>query len=229
MPVRKVPLVDGQVYHVFNRGIDKRPTYLTKAQYQREITAIAYYRHGGHTLSLSEFLKRGVDERQKYFATLAQAPRQQVVTILAYCLMPNHFHLLLQQNSSDGISHFLQLIQSSYTQYFNKVECRHGPLFNTQFKAVHVDSGDQLQYVSRYIHLNPFTGYVCKSLEDVLAYPWSSLSFYARPEIHNSSIDTAPILSEWADPSEYIDYVLNFAEYQRKQHNFAHLHLEDME
>lgn len=78
-----------------------------------------------------------------------------VVNLLAFCLMPNHFHLLVKQMTKDGITQLMNRISTNYGMYFNKKYQRVGPLFQGVYKAVLIDNDDQLLHLSRYVHLNP--------------------------------------------------------------------------
>jgi len=93
MPYRKVPLVTGCYYHIFNRGIDRQPTFLTKRDYDRALLTLSYYRPTTGSVKYSQFLKKPIDERQDILSRIGSIPHQ--ITIIAYCLMPNHFHLLV--------------------------------------------------------------------------------------------------------------------------------------
>ena len=89
-----------------------------------------------------------------YLTNLAKTS-SPLVTFVSYVLMPNHFHLLVQQLTDDGISRLMKLLSDSYTRYFNTKNERVGPLLQGQFKAVRVESDEQLLHLSPYIHLNP--------------------------------------------------------------------------
>ena len=91
--------------------------------------------------------------------------------------MGNHFHFLIKQASDNGISKFMANFTNSYTKYFNTKHQRVGPLFQGVFKAVHVDSDEQLIHLSRYIHLNPVMGFVIKA-EELKDYKWFSYPNY---------------------------------------------------
>ena len=138
--------------------------------------------------------------------------------------MPNHYHILLRQETENGISRFIKNIADSYTKYFNIKNERVGPLFQGQFKSVLVDSDEQLLHVSRYIHLNPYTSHIVKNVKDVVTYPWSSFNEYVlgNKEHCNPKI----ILSSFASGEKYNEFVLNQADYQKKLENIKHLLLE---
>ena len=119
--------------------------------------------------------------------------------------MPNHFHFLLEQKEDKGISKFLSNLQNSYTKFFNISHERDGSLFSDQFKAVRIETDEQLIHVSRYIHLNPHTGFVVKSLKELEEYPWSSFPDYLQTP--REFVDTEFILSFFGNSQKYIKFV----------------------
>ena len=150
MPGRKIPLVTGQIYHVFDRGTNRQSTFYSKLNFVRALKAINFYKSSKPPVKLSRFLDIA-DKRQIELLEVMEKS-QKLVKIIAFCLMPNHFHFLLQQEVDNGISKFLGNFQNSYTRYFNTKHKRDGNLFLDQFKAVLVDADEQLMHVSRYIH-----------------------------------------------------------------------------
>ena len=126
--MRLMPLVTGCYYHIFNRGVDRRETFVDDRDREKFLT----YLH--------DFTSKGL---------------LRFVDIVSYALMPNHFHLLLCQRADGGISKFMQKLGSGFTQYFNRRHQRSGSLFESTFKSVFIETTSQLLYVSRYIHRNP--------------------------------------------------------------------------
>lgn len=137
--------------------------------------------------------------------------------------MPNHFHFLLKQENEVGISKYLSDFQNSYTRYFNINHNRTGPLFMDQFKAVRIESEQQLIHVSRYIHLNPYSGFLTKNLTELENYPWSSFKNYLLQE---NLAEYKIILDLFSSKDKYKSFVLDQADYQRKLKRIEHLTLE---
>lgn len=143
------------------------------------------------------------------------------VEIIAYCLMSNHFHILLKQLKTHGIVKFMAKFTNSYTKYFNSKHNRVGPLFQGIFKAVHVEDDEQLIHLSRYIHLNPVVGFVIEKekLED---YPWSSNVQYLG--LNQSAItNNKEILGFFKSQSDYKQFVQDQADYSIKLKTIKHL------
>lgn len=225
MPVRSTPLVTDQIYHVFNLGIDRRTTHRTIREFKRALLALWYYRYVSPPSKLSHFLSLSLDNQNSLRQELNK--QEFIVEILCFCLMDNHFHLLLKQKQDGGISRFLANYQNSYTRYFNIRHQRKGPLFLERFKAVRIETDAQLLHVSRYIHLNPYTGFVVKNLPDLETYPWSSLAEYLGNTQKGSRICMkSRILNYFKSPINYRKFVFDQADYQRKLGRIKHLTFE---
>lgn len=109
--------------------------------------------------------------------------------LLAYCLMPNHIHMLVFQKDESAMAELMRAVMSSYGMYFNRTHKRVGPVFQSRYKASRITTDSYLQHISRYIHLNP------KKWED---YPYSSLPFY---------VDGRD--AEWVNPEAIMDIFSN--------------------
>ena len=161
--MRNLKFTNQQIYHVFNRGTEKRNIFLDKKDYLRMIHALFVFndknpippsniriaRHPTKTTAaqITQCLEAELPNIKK--------PRKLLVEILAFSLMSNHYHLLLKQCEENGISKFMQKLGTSYTNYFNTKHERSGHLFQGKFKAVEVRLHSQLLHLPYYIHLNP--------------------------------------------------------------------------
>lgn len=146
MSIRKVKLVPGEYYHIYNRGNSKQKIFLDKEDYQR-FAGLLYACNQKNNLKVGNLNKR---------QTLYDIERgEPIVSIGEYCLMPNHFHLLLTQSEDDKISNFMQKLSTAYSMYFNKKYKRTGVLFEGKFKSQHISTDRHLKYLFSYIHLNP--------------------------------------------------------------------------
>jgi putative transposase len=140
-----------EYYHVYNRGIERRVIFENEHDYKRFIVLL-YLSNGTSAIDLNEYFS----QEGRSFLELFMAHRgTQIVEIGAYCLMPNHFHLLLREKEDGGISTFMKKLGTAYSTYFNKKNTRVGSLFQGRFKAQHVDTDNYLKYLFSYIHLNP--------------------------------------------------------------------------
>lgn len=220
MPYRIIPLVTAHYYHVFNRGVAHQPTFLLARDYKRFLFYLSYYRHKEAPVRLSKLLQIPKDVRNKILKGL-EISNDVIVEIVAYCCMPNHFHLLLKQRADGGVSLFMRKVTDGYTRYFNTKRQRVGPVFQGAFKAIHISNNEQLLHVSRYIHLNPVVSAVVRE-NDFYTYPWSSLSSYIDKKIP-TFVNSLPILENFRNPDKYLEFVNDQIDYGKHLEEIKHL------
>lgn len=145
----------------------------------------------------------------------------KIVDIICYCLMPNHYHLLLKQLKANGIPEFLSKVINSYTKYFNTKYQRVGPLFQGPFKAVSVETDEQLLHLSRYIHLNPYVAEITKDWQN---FPYSSIKEF----INNEPLlcDVTQILGFFNNPDKYKEFISDHKDYALGIARIKHLMID---
>ena len=145
MTTRKFNFSLEEFYHIYSRGVDKRSIFLD-IEDQKRFVRLLYLSNGN---------------KPTVYRTIRNTPLSQIdvgdklVAIGAYCLMPNHFHLLIKEVAEGGIIKFMSKLLTGYSMYFNKKYNRTGVLFGSEFKSTHLDSDEYLKYIYSYIHLNP--------------------------------------------------------------------------
>ncbi len=220
---RKLVFANDEIYHVFNRGVEKRPTFIDKRELNRALLTIDFYRFTKPPVKLSKFLSMPKEDQIKLWESLKK-DNEVLVEIICFCLMPNHFHFMLKQKAENGISTFISNFTNSYTKYFNKKHERIGPLFEGTFKAVRIESEEQLTHTSRYIHLNPVSLFLIEP-EELENYKWSSyLEFLGFSDkklvLRNLVLDFFPSVEA------YKKFVLDQVDYARQLELIKHLILE---
>lgn len=190
MPSRNIirHFTEDGIYHVYNRGVEKRKIFMDEQDYAVFLNLLKYY------LSPTDKDEKHPLMQFQNFQIVRPRPLSNLekeVDLIAYCLMPNHFHLLLKQITIDGVTKLLRCISTIYAMYFNKRYKRVGYLFQGPYKAVMVAEDSYLLHLSRYIHQNPFelTG------RDPVNYPYSSYQYYLGRK-HAS----------WIKPKLVLDY-----------------------
>lgn len=136
----------GEIYHVYNRGVDKRNVFLDQIDYIRFVHILYEFNNNLNANRWHASSMSGVG------LLISKKP---IVDLLAFCLMPNHYHLMIQEQQENGISEFMHKLGTGYTNYFNKKYERTGALFQGKYKIVHIIDDKHLQYLPYYIHLNP--------------------------------------------------------------------------
>lgn len=170
---------ENSYYHIYNRGVAKQSIFIDKQDYKNFLSYLKVY--------LTQ-----PDENLTAFPSRKLKNYYQELTLLSYCLMPNHFHLFVFQKETNTMPSFLQSIITKYSMYFNKKYKRVGPVFQGRYKAVMVKDENQFIYLSKYIHRNPLD--IITSRPNLDAYRYSSYLNYLGL-INQLWVDTTDILS----------------------------------
>lgn len=228
MPRRLIPLVNDEFYHVYNRGIDHRITFLTQGDYVRALFTLKYYQYSDIPGRLSHLNKLPFEQRTNILKDIFKKGNK-IAEVIAYTLMPNHFHFVIRQIKDGGIRILLSKFENSYTKYFNLKTHRDGALFLDQFKAVRIVSQEQFIHVVRYVHLNPYSSYLVKNVNELLEYPWSSFKEYLG-KTNNSFCEKSAVLDIFKnDAKKFKQFCLDQADYQRKLESIKHLIMDTPE
>lgn len=222
MGLRKTILVNNEIYHIYNRGVEKRPIFLIKRDYLRFIELTNYYRFVKCPVKFSYFKKLSSSERENIFNKL-RTDSEKLVDIYAFCFMPNHFHFLLKQLADEGISKFITKTSNGFSHYFNIRHERVGHLFQGNFKAVRIEDDEQFIHISRYIHLNPVSSYIIQP-EKLGDYEYSSYPEYIGEKV--GFCNTKEILSFFPSSNDYKKFVNDQVDYARQLENIKHIILE---
>ena len=200
-------IAPGEIYHIFNRGINKQPVFLNEPDYVRMLFLILFLQSeeilnniGRHT---KNFIKHGDFGLSKN--TLVEILKNRTVELISFVLMPNHFHLFVHEVEEGGISKYLQRIEIAYTKYFNAKYRRSGYLFQGPFQSVHIDSNEQTLYLSAYIHLNPKEIKQWKGKEQY--YQWSSYQDLIKENRWGELLKHDIVSGQFSNSEEYEHFV----------------------
>jgi len=178
MSIRKTNLVQGEIYHIYNRGVDKRDIFMEDEDRFRFVHDLFEFNDKNPTINLALYLKSKNNKLKEVgLPNIKRQPRKKLVEILAYCLINNHFHLLVRQKTENGITEFMRKIGTGYTNYFNNKYERTGSLFQGKFKSVNVKKDSHLMYLPIYIHLNPLDYKFKEWREGKIGDPEKAISF----------------------------------------------------
>lgn len=209
MSYQQAVFVSKGIYHITNRGLEKGLTFVDEKDCQRFIETLEYYRSKNPPARFS-FRNRPSSKKGKDETFL--------VEVIAFCLMPNRFRILIKQLMDGGATTFLSKVQNSYTKYFNGRHQRGGPIFRSGFKAVAVMGSEQLLQVCRYIHLNPL---IDRVVRDLKRFPYSSyLEFLGEKE---GFCHKEEVLSHFNSIQDYEKFVLDQEDYEKSIKTMARL------
>lgn len=205
----------GEIFHVFNKSIANFGIFKFDKNKERFLQTLDYYNNTKPKPSLSVFLRNN-----HYSPNLLLPKPNAIVKFIAYCVMPDHYHLLIKILTESYLSKYINDVENSYSRFFNLQIKRKGPLWQSNFKVIRIKSNEQILHVTRYIHLNPTTSNLVKNPED---WFYSSYNFYLNEE---------KILREFlpeisiGEPKVYKKFVDNQKDYQRKLKLIKKLTLE---
>ena len=192
-------------YHIYNRGVEKRLIFQDKQDYTVFLSYLQTYLMAKDIESLTRQLSDpslNSREKDKILNMLKLNNFVDEITLLAYCLMPNHFHFLLKQKDADSMDKFMNSLGTRYTMYFNKKYERVGSLYQDVYKAVLVFTDEQLLNVSHYIHKNPVKNHPRLHTEGV-----PLRAYFSQPSSYPEYL--GQIKTEWVHSEEILSYFSN--------------------
>lgn len=145
MSIREIVFSTGEFYHIYSRGVDRRIIFLDDGDRSRFIRLL-FLCNGSIPVIYRNFKDKSLNEIEV---------EEKLVAVGAYCLMPNHFHVLIKEIKDGGLAKFMSKLLTAYSSYFNKKYERRGALFSSKFGASHLNTDEYLKYIFAYIHLNP--------------------------------------------------------------------------
>ena len=177
-------------YHLYNRGVNKRRIFIDSEDYAVFMNLLKRYLDN----------QPAKDNKGREYKRL-----HSKIELLAFCLMPTHYHLLVYQHTPEAITELIRPVATAYTMFFNKKYKRQGPLFQSRFRAAVVNKEAYLQHISRYLHLNP---------EDYQNWEFSSLPYFMGKK-NSGWVRPDRILELFDDRHEYKTFVEDYAEHKR--------------
>lgn len=207
MPRKKVQIVNGEYYHVYNRGVDKREIFQDEKDYLKFLRNLKDFNNKSYYEQRIQELESKKERGSFLFR------KDKTVSIVAYSLLPNHYHLILKQLKDNGISNFMHKVGTSFTNFFNKKYNRSGRLFQGPYKTIHVNDNNYLLWLSGYVNGNV----EIHRIEKTKNYKWSSFNSFiekGRNEILN---DKDIILSQFKNSRDYKIFVDEVIKDSRKR------------
>jgi len=238
MSSKRPQFITGEFYHVFNRGVEKRKTFVQISDYFRFVFCL--YELNDKNLVR---MRSRIENRKKKCRGCTPASKESLVEVIVFCLMPNHYHLILRQLVDGGISLFMKKLGDSYVGYFNEKHNRKGmgSLFQGRFKAVHIENDKQLINLIYYIFINPLelleknwkeegVKNHQKAFEFLESYRWSSFLDYIGVSNFPSVTKRDFIMEFFGSPIKIKEFVesriLDKTELKKQFNNIKNIILE---
>lgn len=216
MPGRNHIFEEGCYYHVYNKTIDGRRPFESARNAGIFLHMMWYYRTEDIGIKHSRFVALP-EELQAIYASAIDDPARRRVQILAYCLMPTHYHLLIKEKKKGGTSAYMSQVQNAFTKFYNTKLRRSGQIFLGHFKSKPLTSEAMIKHVARYVHLNPYSAGIVDHVDDLNPYPLSSLWEHTCIEqTHRRRITDFELLLDFfgGDDDRYRKFVRDNAEHQ---------------
>lgn len=200
---RITKFINNNIYHIFNKSIANYKILLDFKNSNRFYQNLCFYNNTENTEKLSKFLEKN---NRTSFDVFENKPTN-IVKFISYCIMPDHYHLLVKILKADFFIFYISRVENSFSRYFNEKYKRKGPLWQSNFKAVLIKNNQQLLHVSRYIHLNPTTANLVNKPE---AWYFSSYKKYITDEFFLKEKLTEILIKDCLDYKKFtedrIDY-----------------------
>lgn len=221
--MRKEKIIQGEYYHVLNRGNNKQAIFKEERDWIRLLFLILYFQSPVNLRNISRevnyFTKHEIFNVSKN--KIKEIIDNRYVELISFTLMPNHFHLILKELEENGISKYMQRILNSYTKYFNVKNELSGHLFQGPFRVVHIEDDPQLIYLSAYIHRNIIEMKDWTGKENI--FPYSSFKDYLGENRWGELLKNDIIKNQFSDYKKYKFFVDNSGAKENVQHSVLHI------
>lgn len=205
--MRKIKIIHGEYYHIYNRGNNKQPIFLDERDWIRFLFLIVHFQ--------SQLSFNHLNRQTTYFVkhrvfnipdkVLENIIKDRGVELVSFALMPNHFHLIMRELKEGGISRYMQKILNAYTKYFNAKYKTSGHLFQGPFRFIHIKDDRQLLYLSAYIHRNPTEIQEWSNRERL--FPYSSYQDFIDINRWGELLKSSIVTEQFSDAEKYKSFV----------------------
>lgn len=161
----------GGIFHICNKSISNYRIFRNEKLLSRFLLTVNYYNQGSGRICLSKAIRNG----DLNLPHIMENDKKRIFSLLAYCVMPDHYHLLIKVVSDYSLQKYINYVESSYSHYFNRLSNRKGPIWQSSFRSSAINDNATLLHVHRYIHLNPTTAQIVRKPED---WNWSSYNYF---------------------------------------------------
>ena len=197
--MRNIKISPGEYYHIYNRGVNKQIIFRDLADYKRFLFLILYFQSPEKIEQINRYAKDFLDVQHSVLDKISKDIKvKRLVELNLFCLMNNHFHLIVREVKEGGIARYMQRVLNSYTKYFNTKYSKSGHLFQGPYQAVHIEDDRQLLHLSAYIHKNP---------DNWGSYEWSTYEDYIKENRWGNLLESKIIVEQFKDKKSYQKFV----------------------
>ena len=201
--MRIVRIAPGEDYHICNRAVNKQTIFHDTRDYFRFLFLILYFQSPMVFQQLGRLVKDFVLSRA--LDIKGEVVKKRKIELVAFCIMPNHFHLIVKELEEAGIATHMQRVLTAYSKYYNTKYEKSGHVFQGPYRAIHISDDPQLKYLSAYIHRNPreLVGWLNK----VDKYQWSSYQDYIGENRWGDLLVPDIVLGQFKNKERYHEFV----------------------
>ncbi|MBI2065860.1 MAG: transposase [Candidatus Zambryskibacteria bacterium] len=204
--MRIIRIAPGEHYHIYNRAINKQVIFHNTGDYFRFLFLILYFQSPIKFQQLNRIVKQFVQLVQYSVLDIKEEViRKRNIELVAFCIMPNHFHLILKELEEGAIATYMQRVLNAYSKYYNTKYEKSGHVFQGPYRAVHVVNDRQLLHLSAYIHRNPRE--ISRWFEKENQYPWSSYQDIIGLNRWDNLLLPDVLMGEFKDKKDYDKFV----------------------
>lgn len=211
--MRKVPTYPGEYYHILNRGNNKQRIFHSASDYRRFLFLILFFQSPVTFPKINRHLAKIAKSGQSSVLDIEVVPKDvrdeviktRYVELVNFSLMPNHFHLTVKETQEEGIQKYMQRVLTAYTKALHKKYKTSGHVFQGPYQNIHIESDEQLLYLSAYIHSNPKEITEWHDREDM--YPWSSYYDYVHQNRWGELLKNEIIMDQFKDAESYCRFL----------------------
>src|SRR3989339_1119251 len=203
--MRLIRITPGEYYHIFNRAVNKQVIFHDTSDYFRFLFLTLYFQSPIIFQQLGRKVKEFVQSRALDSVEEDEIIKKRRVELVAFCIMPNHFHLIVKELDEGGIAAYMQRVLTSYSKYYNTKYEKSGHVFQGPYQAVHVEDNRQLLHLSAYIHRNPRE--IPKWFKKEDRYSWSSYQDFIGENRWSDLLLSDIVLGQFKDKKHYHEFV----------------------
>ena len=203
--MRLIRIAPGEYYHIFNRAVNKQVIFHDTSDYFRFLFLTLYFQSPIIFQQLGRKVKEFVQSRALDNVEEDEIIKKRRVELVAFCIMPNHFHLIVKELDEGGIAAYMQRVLTSYSKYYNTKYQKSGHVFQGPYRAVHIADDRQLLHLSAYIHRNPRE--ISKWFKKEDQYIWSSYQDFIDENRWGDLIMPDIVIGQFKDKAEYENFV----------------------
>ncbi len=203
---RELLMKDGY-YHIFNRGFKKQQLFFDDQDYVRFMFYVLYYQTDLVFPQVGRIVDHYIKTKRFFLHTNHPPLGDRHISLINFCIMPNHFHITVQNKPQYGVSDYLHRVQTAYAVYFNKKYKSSGHVFQGAYKLKKIEDSNYFHHLSHYIHKNPSK---LPGWENTYStYPWSSLKDHVHINRWEELLDTTITMNAYPSAEDYLQAVRN--------------------